>query len=384
MLSENEATFISGAKTANQIAGLSGVNVPGVTPVLSGYQAARNWQGMGTEQKAATSVAVAGGAAAAAGYAIPGLNIALAAYQGLKAGQQGYNQYYVQGTQNQKRGYEGALALGGVGAFTGLGVISMANSFRKKSGKDVDQRARDYFRKDWQTKGLADDEYKISLADGSFGDIGNAGPHKIKDMTKLVGGDTRSEMSDYDIDYTNDMDYASGMAGTTLNRLLYGGRNKNVDDMGALTGNALLGSVGHGADMSAQNFSTVMANARGLYSKAGIKSKEDALRLVGLAAKQGRLTAADQAQAMQTLDMMYDPDGFKKGSILMSGRWAGINNMKDAPERAPTVSVGEHENLFAKPLSEVLDIQVQPATQGIATRSMDELRAQNIARFGQV
>lgn len=360
------------SKTGNVATGLPYVNL-----AASAYQISQGWNKMGTEQKAVAGAALAQGGAMAAGYTIPGLNIALAAYQGVKFSQAGYDKYFANGTSNQKLGYTAGTLLGGAGFVTGIGMFSMFSGLGSafSSGKSAEQKGRDAVRSVYKNNGFVNDNWQISLADGSVADIGvdgHGGQHEAKNPGKLVGDNPQSSLKAYDIDYTNDMDYAAGMTGMSLNRLLFGGRSNQVDQMGGQLGNATLGSVGYGKDMNEQNFNTVMGNARGMWAKSGIKTKEDALGLLYNAGRQGRLTAADQAQALQTINMMYDKDGFQTAQQLMSGRWTGINNMAGAPARTPTIQ---------DVVSGTGSLKIVP--YGLM-RSRQDIKAANIQRYGQV
>jgi hypothetical protein len=363
-LSPSQKT-IKSAQILEQMGSLTGISkVPVVGTASALYNIANGWSDMGGEQKAVagTALAAAGAQTAVAlgaelpGYVIPGLNIALAAYQVGQFAKMGHDTTKDY-TGNQKKAYNVAtMGMGNIGVNVGslrigptsgidaiIGAISMGGAL-SKSGKGKSQMARDSIRADLQKKGLADDEFNITLADGTKANIGvdgNGGIHEVRNKN-LLTVDKDGKVGDgkaaaYNTDYTNDLDYASGMAGVTLQRLLYGGREETVDQLGAQLGNALLGSVGYGQDMTEENFGKVMGNAKALYARAGIKSKEDGLRLLKMAAEQKRLSAADQAAAMQTIEMLFDPDGYKKGSDLMAGRQVGITKAQDLPERTPTI-----------------------------------------------
>lgn len=243
----------------------------------------------------------------------------------------------------------GTLAGAAVGAQIGfvVGAISFAG-MAIGTGKNKDQKSRDFFRSDLEAKGLfGKDEngsHSLTLADGTVANVGldgHGGMHTVRNADALVGeGDKETNLRAYETDYTNNMDYASGMAGNTLTRLLYGGRNKQIDQMGSLIGNAFLGKVGHGQDMTPENFNNVMTNARGVYSQAGIKSKADGYALVDKALSEGRITKADALASQQTFNMMYDKDSYKEADKLMNSRMPAIRGMVGAPERSPTIKTG--------------------------------------------
>lgn len=349
------------------------------------YELAANWgdinnaqrikAGAGTVAQAA-SVGVQTGLLSGTGAvarALPGVNVAFSAYnlsQGLNAVYKGWGKYT--GPEGRKAAAFQSLNLNASGLDPVSSVIAFAGMTIGGGGKSQDQKSRDFFRDDIQERGLVDDDYNLTLADGTKANIGidgNGGKHDVRNPSSLVGADKPTSIHTYDTDYTNDMDFASGMAGNTLTRLLYGGRNKSIDQVGNQIGNALLGSVGYGKDMTPENFNTVMANARGVYSQAGIKSKEDGFALVSQALKEGRLTRADAIGAQQVFNMMYDKNGYDSASKLMSGRMPGVRGMADAPPRSPTVEI---EPTVTKAIS-----TIQPFKYTNINLSKDEIRAKN-------
>lgn len=369
--------------TAKAGASAMGETLPGVNTaqfVMNLDRIYNGWSKMNNEQRAVAAASLTASGAAAAGYAVPGLNIALGAYAGYQYAKAGYNQYYSGGTRNQKVGY-GAAVLGGnfvAGPLLGpvsLGVMSVAHSMFK-SGKSRDQKGRDWFRGDLKTKGIYNEDFTLDLADGTKANVGLDGgaKHTVRYVDKLLDKHNRSgEIGMYDADYTNDLDFVGSMAGTTLTRLLYGGRDKLIDQTGYQMGNAFLGKAGFGADMTLDNFNTVMGNARGVFAKAGIKSKEDGFELVSRALREGRLSTADAISAQQALNMMYDKNGFDTASKLMQGRWNGVDKLVDAPERTPTVETGAPRG-------------VAPVSTGTAATLMDkdEIRKRNMIKYGMV
>lgn len=233
-----------------------------------------------------------------------------------------------------------------VGATVGavIGAISFAGQ-QIKTGKSQNQQERDAFRADLKDRGLVGEDFKIQLADGSIGDIGidgHGGQHQVTHPELIAQADAKSAgkpANVWDTDYTNDMDFVSGMAGTTLTRLLYGGRSEKGDQIGAELGNVMLGKVGYGKEMTEENYNSVMANARGVYAKAGIQSKEDAYLLIDRAYKEGRISSADAIGSQQAINLMYDgKKGFATAQKLMKGRTAGVEVMRRQPARPDLVT----------------------------------------------
>lgn len=362
-------TVVSTARTG---AAATGQEIPGinaVTAIMSIDNIYSNWGKMKNEQRAVAAASLASSGAAAAGYSVPGLNVALAAYNAYQYTKAGYNSYYKGGTSNQKAGYAVGSALVGP---VNLGIMSTVSSMFK-SGKGKDQRLRDAVRADLKSKGIYNKDFTLDLPDGTKANVGLDGgaKHTVRYKDKLVGK-ADSNIGAYNTDYTNDMDFFAGMTGNTFARLMYGGRDPTIDQTGSQLGNAFLGKVGYGQDMTADNFNIVMTNARGVYAKAGIKSKEDGIELVNRAVKEGRLSNADAIAAHQALGMMYDKDGFDAANKLSQGRWVGVDKLADAPERTPTVSVGS--NSPASVSTKTAD----------ALLSKEEMRARNLAKYASV
>ena len=199
-------------------------------------------------------------------------------------------------------------------------------------GKSKDQMARDQVRAGVRKLGLVDDKFQVQLADGSFADVGTdgkGGKHEFRNPNMLPKGAENRSLNAYDVDYTNDLDYAASMGTMALTRLITGAKGTNIDQFGGQLANAALGNVGYGKDMTPENFEKVMANVRGFYAKSGITSKEDAYALANEAFSQGRLSEFDYIQAKQSADMLFDENGFETASILMEGRWKGLEVASD-------------------------------------------------------
>ena len=113
------------------------------------------------------------------------------------------------------------------------------------------------------------------------------------------------------------------MSGIALSRLLNGGKGKNVDQLGNQLGNAGLGKIGYGQELTPENFNTVMQNQRSMYAKAGIKSKSDAYALTDRMLKEGRINQIDAVTMQQAFNMMYDTNGYDTAKRLMAGRNRG-------------------------------------------------------------
>jgi hypothetical protein len=237
-------------------------------------------------------------------------------------------------------GTRGAVqgGLGGASIVTGLSMLGYSNPYTAAAiiatsvignavqvGKSKDQGARDSVRSHFKENGLVNGEYKIELPDGSTANIGidgHGGQHDFTNPDLAVG--KKRKLNSWDVDYTNDLDYISGMAGIGLARMVGGGAEKAVDQLGNQLGNAGLGKLGFGQKLTKENFDTVMQNQRAMYAKAGIKSKADAYGLSVELLKQGRISQIDAVQMQQAANMMYDNNGYETAQKLMNGRQRGV------------------------------------------------------------
>ncbi len=212
-----------------------------------------------------------------------------------------------------------------VGSVTGS-LVGGAFGHASPASKETD--GRKVALKGYGQLGIFDDG-KLTNPDGSSFDMKNqiigGGDRPFTNTNRI--SDThkdRKGLFNYDIDYTNDMDYVSGMAGTTFARITGGGTSKSIDQLGGAFGNAFLGKVGTGNKLTKENFDTSMTNARAQYSKAGIKTKEDMLSLANQLYSQGRINDFDYGVTNQTASMLFD-DNFNLAQTLMSGRDQGIS-----------------------------------------------------------
>lgn len=239
----------------------------------------------------------------------------------------------------------GLYALGATNPYLLAGVVAVSvlgNAIH--TGKNADQTQRDAVRSRFKDVGLAfsseGDDFNVTLADGSkynIGVDGHGGTHQVTNPA-LLSADQKgkiTKLQSFDVDYTNDLDYAAGMAGTTLSRLISGGKNKAIDQMGGQLANASLGNVGYGQQFTEENFGKVAANLRASYAQSGIKSKTDALQLANQAYAEGRMDDSDHAAALQSINFIFDDNGFQTAQKLMAGRQRGLDVIPTLPVEAP-------------------------------------------------
>jgi len=226
-----------------------------------------------------------------------------------------------------------AGVVGGLVSPMGLNAAPFVGSVFGGSGKHKDQKARDSIRDLYKNTGLVNDNYQVSLADGSQFDLGldgDSGRRTWAAPDRRMQG-APDELNAYDIDYTSDLDFFSGMGGITLSRLLTGSKATNVDQMGGQLGNAAISNIGFGAPMTQENFNKMTANQRAMYAQSGINSKEEALALTNEAFSAGRIKENDIVSMQQSINMVYDDD-YALANKLNSGRWKGLEGAAQVPQ----------------------------------------------------
>lgn len=315
--------------------GIGAISGPAGSTIPAGYTGIANSTNGGVIAVPTANAATAEGATAVSAGSVVGTAAGVA---GVALGaNQVYKGWGVGGSAGMKNG-----ALGGASMAAGLYALGATNPYLlagvvavsvlgnvAKTGKHGDQVQRDGVRAAFQKNGLIGDDYNITLADGSKFDIGvdgRGGKHAVTNPDMLAGAHKGKikELSAYDIDYTNDLDYAAGMGGTTLSRLISGGKSTAIDQMGGAIGNGSLGNVGYGKEFSQGNYGTAMENLRAQYAKAGIKSKADAYQLINQGYAEHRFDDTDLVTMQQAVNMVFDQDSYGVAQKLMSGRNAGI------------------------------------------------------------
>lgn len=254
-------------------------------------------------------------------------SIALGAHQVYKGWGQGGSKGAVNGTLGGSAIAAGMYTLGATNPYALAAVVAVSIlGDTIKTGKSTAQMERDAVRSAFKSNGLIDDKYNLKLADGSTFDIGidgHSGYHYATDSSKMAANG-KGHLNAWDVDYTNDLDYAASMGGIALSRLLTGAKATNIDQIGGQISNAALGNIGYNKEMTQDNYNKMMANMRGFYSQSGIKSKAAAYQLANQAFAEGRISAADLASMQHTFNMMYDKNSYGYAKQLMEGRWDGI------------------------------------------------------------
>jgi hypothetical protein len=245
-------------------------------------------------------------------------------------------------------GPAGVIAGGAAGALALSAVGSLVGGAFDKSPKRKEHNRRNSFINKLRELGVVGTDYSFMFPDGSQGNFqGDAGQmHQAKDPSKLVGGQ-RGELFGFESDYTNDLDYVAAMTGITLSRMLGGGKDKAIDQVGNLMGNQFLGKVGFGQDFTPENFNAVIDNARAMYAKSGIKSKEEFMALSNEAFSQSRFNDADRAVAQQVANLVFDKD-FGQASQLMNGRQKGLETAARTPSQGSGARAPRKGTIFDK------------------------------------
>lgn len=237
-----------------------------------------------------------------------------------------------------------------VGSFVGSAVGSVAGGSFGKSKESQEHDARDQVRGAFNEAGVWEEDGTLLLPDGTVANFTLEGDDGAHDWTNP---DSRTEehsgrdfLMNYETDYTNDMDYAASMAGMTFARIVAGGSNKAVDQTGQAIGNQILGSVGTGSDFNEENFKNTMTNARAMYARQDINSKEDLLALANDMFSGDRIDDFDYAVMQQTAAMVFDED-FGMAQQLMGGR----NNGAEVATQAPTEGVNRPGRIYSPVIS---------------------------------
>lgn len=315
--------------------------VQGLGAVAMGAGAIQSYQ-QGNEGMAAVQGVGAGALAYGAYGAATGTPATIG---GVSAGAIGGGVAVAAGAQMVYKGWgqggkEGAIngAAGGTAVAAGMYAMGATNPYllaavvafsvasnTMKTGKGEAQVERDGVRGFWEKQGFSKD-HKVTLADGSQFDVGVDGhgnQHEFAHPEKLPKGAENRTLSAYDVDYTNDLDYSAAIGATTLSRLLAGQKGTNIDQLGGQLTNAAIANIGHGKEMSKENFATSMSNLRAFYAQGGIKSKQDAYALINQGFAEHRWDESDMVGMQQAANMVFDSD-FNNAQRLMEGRMRGV------------------------------------------------------------
>lgn len=302
--------------------------------------------------KGAAIGATAGGAV---GYSAPITTGYLAAvyggYQMIDAtqgrGDANSRQQGVAGGMMAAGGY--ALAGGPYGWIVGAVLIAGGMALGSvKTGKDDEQNRRDEIRKVFRNVELTDTDHNIVMPDGTIANLGldNVRDENLKgfkDESKLnPGGDLAHEKDlervrsggrqPFDVDYTSRSDIYTAFAGQTLTQLITMEDDKRTMQMGGQLGNAMLGSVGTGADFTFENFEHLSQNIRGTYAKMGIENQAQLMDYIGKLRDSGRIKAFDIMRMQQIADFAYSEDregAYARANGLFNGAEKGRELAKE-------------------------------------------------------
>lgn len=356
--------FADGSTTApNQYTQAIGQAAAVISAGNSAYQLSQNYGDMSDEERAIAVTQTAGGigtAANAFGAGIPGAatitgigGVAGGAYQTYKAFGTGGAKGRQQGALGGASMASGLIALGATNPYLLAGVVALSiTAGSVKKGKHTHQVERDMARTRLKENGLIGNDYTLQLPDGTSVDVGvdgNIMPRGRKDPSKKAKTDTKEELAPFDIDYTSDMDYFSGLAGVGLTAALMGDMSRGTKQVGGQIGNAALGKLGFGADLTPDNFDQVMQNHRALYAKAGINSKTDAYQTANTLYAEGKINDSELVALYSSYDLVFDND-FMKANSLAAGRFKGVElagEMRDPDDFTETQGTTKGAGLAA-------------------------------------
>lgn len=220
----------------------------------------------------AGATAAGGGTAAAGGGAtLAGLPAAPLAAGVIGAGLIGKGAYDLLKGKKAK-GTAGNLGRLSVGIATG-GISEIARALM--GGKNETQQARDGVRKNLRASGLVDDTWSIGLANGQKFDIGKDGGARLGDGRRYFEADHKNPLTHEAIGFAN-----------PLAAIATGGDDDLKTNFGGYFTNAAMTGAG---DKDA-----IRRNARGMYEKAGFKSKDDAYAAINALAEAGKISREDQ------------------------------------------------------------------------------------------
>jgi len=235
-------------------------------------------------------------------------------------------------------------------------------------GRSKDRMMRDQARKGFQQVGIIDENWEVTLADGSRVNAGldkNDGQHEFADPSLIPVGNENRTLSAYDVDYTNDLDYTSSMMTSALSRLLGGGKNQGLDQVAGQLANSALGNVGYGQPMTPENFTKVRDNVRVWFAQSGLSTKEDAYALANQAYAEQRISEMDLSALHQGLNLVFDPSeqAYASANQLMEGRFNGIqlaSNPK-TPVQGPVLDMELDTDVFLRQAAEIANSLVGSA-----------------------
>lgn len=199
-------------------AGAGAAGAAGATAAGTGAIATPTLLSVGAPTGAAAGSGAAAGGAGAAGTAAGGIGLgtagALAAAAGL-----GLNQIWEGGAKDILRGRGDrsdwintglVFGTGGIGGIPNLALRLMGKRSigqMMTTGKSGAQRLRDDFRGDLRSEGIADQDYNVTLADGSKFNIGLDGKTKYQNVGTNIDGKT--ERNAWDVDFSNPLAQAA-------------------------------------------------------------------------------------------------------------------------------------------------------------------------------
>lgn len=230
----------------------------------------------------------------------------------------------------------GTFKMGDSNGYTGASLTSIGTlGTRMKQSENADIAQVE---SGWKKSGLTDSNMQIQLADGRKVPIaGREVPsdRKPTNPNRLAKADSgKVDLKSHEIDYTNDLDYTSGVISTAFNRILLGGSADNIDVASGRLANAALANVGFGKEMSPQNYNKMLANQRAQFSKVGIADAKDAKALANQAYAENRINATQLYQAHKAFDLVFSDNSYEAARGLLAGRDRAIQVIDSRPNSA--------------------------------------------------
>lgn len=168
------------------------------------------------------------------------------------------------------------------------------------SHKHEDQTMRDRVRVALQKAGALDEDWNITLADGTKVNLGLDGDNKI---TSAAG----NEVNPYDVDWSDPNAQQSVEWLNGLGALMGGGNKKAQSD--------LVGQLTNAAQKSGNTPETIRANAQKFYSDLGINPQNAAAELAKLVEDE-KISQQEADIYLQGINKLFDPNsGFEVAEV---------------------------------------------------------------------
>jgi len=171
----------------------------------------------------------------------------------------------VRGKGNRQDWTNQAVNLTGIGQIGNIGLRLMGKpsiGAMMTSGKSMPQKIRDDFRGHLKEAGVADDDYMVTLADGTKFNIGLDGKTKYQNVGENIDGKT--ERNAWDVDFTNPLAEFAVQKIDPMIKGIYGGDNPDKK----VFPSQFTGMLVNAATSNAQTEDDVLANIEAMLGQS--------------------------------------------------------------------------------------------------------------------